>query len=95
MDGSPLIFEFFDVRKDRDNTFSTYKDLLLPRDDRDPTTAVITIQDELVEDSYASYVDPDEAKEEEGSQVVEEVVDDEEIEELDMGRLKIVAEATP
>lgn len=71
------------MRRDRDNTFSTYKDLLLPRDDRDPTTAVITLQDELVDDSYASYVDPE-----------EEAAADEDVEELDMGRLKIVDEAT-
>ncbi|KAG0277566.1 hypothetical protein BGZ96_002820 [Linnemannia gamsii] len=83
IDGMPHIFEFFAVRRDRDNTFSTYKDLMLPRDDRDPTTAVITIQDELVDDSYASYVDPEE----------EEAADDEDVEELDMGRLKIIDEA--
>lgn len=90
----PIIFEFFDVRKDRDNTFSTYKDVLLPRDERDPTTAVITIQDEAVDDSYAAYAAEEEPKEKEKAQVVE-VAGDEEVKELDMGRLKIVEAANP
>ncbi|KAK3833586.1 MAG: hypothetical protein J3R72DRAFT_424855 [Linnemannia gamsii] len=84
IDGAPVIFEFFDVRRDRDNTFAKYKDLLLPRDERDPTTAIITIQDEPVDDSYASYANQeDQDREERGA-------DGEEVEELDMGRLKIV-----
>ncbi|KAF9140261.1 hypothetical protein BG015_001737 [Linnemannia schmuckeri] len=98
LDGMPIIFEFFDVRRDRDNTFSTYKDLLLPRDERDPTTAVITIQDEAVDDSYAAYVVQEEAREKEKEKEklqVAEVVDDEEVEELTMGRLKIADEAKP
>ncbi|KAK3834387.1 MAG: hypothetical protein JOS17DRAFT_825136 [Linnemannia elongata] len=94
LDGVPIIFEFFDVRKDRDNTFSTYKDVLLPRDERDPTTAVITIQDEAVDDSYAAYAAEEEPKEKEKAQVVE-VAGDEEVKELDMGRLKIVEAANP
>lgn len=80
------------MRKDRDNTFSTYKDLLLPRDERDPTTVVITIQDEVLDDSYAAYAAEEEAKEK--SQMVE-TANNEEVEELDMGRLKIAEGAKP
>ncbi|KAF9086655.1 hypothetical protein BGX29_001293 [Mortierella sp. GBA35] len=81
MEGMPAIFEFFEVRKDRDNTFEMYKDLMLPRDERDPTTAIITFQDEAaLDDSYASYANQDNAG------------DQEEEEELDMGGAKIVGE---
>ncbi|KAF9136317.1 hypothetical protein BGW39_000033 [Mortierella sp. 14UC] len=83
IDSVPVIFEFFDVRRDRDNTFEKYKDLMLPRDERDPTTAIITIQDEPEDDSYASQAHQDQDQEEVGA-------DGEKIEELDMGRLTIV-----
>ena len=79
--GMPAIFEFFGTRKDRDNRFEKYKDLLLPRDDRDPTTAVITIQDEVVDDSYASFADQLDQDDEEDA-----------AEEVDMGGAKIVGE---
>ncbi|KAF9910628.1 hypothetical protein EC991_005934 [Linnemannia zychae] len=80
IDGMPVIFEFFNVRRDRDNTFEKCKDLTLPRDERDPTTAIITIQDDPEDGSYAHQ---DQDQEEVG-------VDGESIEELDMGRLTIV-----
>ncbi|KAF9925468.1 hypothetical protein FBU30_004748 [Linnemannia zychae] len=82
IDSIPVIFPFFETRKNRDNRFETYKELLLPRNERDPTTAIITIQDEAIDDSYVTHTDQD------GEGTVE--TEGEGVGGLDMGRLKIV-----
>ncbi|KAI1319171.1 hypothetical protein EDD11_004814 [Mortierella claussenii] len=47
VDGMSDIFRFFNSRKDRDNTFDKRKDLLPPRDENDPTTAMIVKDEDI------------------------------------------------
>ncbi|KAG0199203.1 hypothetical protein BGX28_007473 [Mortierella sp. GBA30] len=54
----PTVFQFFNERKGRDNAFEKYKDLILPPNEYDPTTTVITF-DEVTEDETHSAVEDD------------------------------------
>ncbi|KAF9574243.1 hypothetical protein EC968_007167 [Mortierella alpina] len=56
----PTIFRFFNARKDRNNEFDKNKDVLLPPNEDDPTTVVITF-DEAVEEETPSTVTEDDS----------------------------------
>jgi len=55
----PSIFQFFKARKDRDNEFEKNKDVLLPPNEDDPTTVVITFDEAVEEESPSTATEDD------------------------------------
>ncbi|KAF9429208.1 hypothetical protein BGZ76_001667 [Entomortierella beljakovae] len=46
----PNIFKFFNARKNRDNKFENFKDVLQPLNEDDPTTVMVMFEDSNVQD---------------------------------------------
>ncbi|CAO3566183.1 unnamed protein product [Mortierella alpina] len=55
----PSIFQFFKARNDRDNEFERNKDVLLPPNEDDPTTVVITFDEAVEEESPSTATEDD------------------------------------